>query len=332
MLPPPARYFPIRGGRYDVAPALRPLGTSFGNGEADGHVFQLDDQFPLYRANQLECRLEPGEKHRYLGDLGEAASAAGVRYLATHLAQEHPEAFSLHATGDRTRLDCHLTGETLVFDRDRRLHDMEGEVPYTDALDALCCQVQEDVAVVRTEPGRGDWLAAYHICAPSHWRPEEKAGRSFAAIHAPVPGIEPIVRVADAMVEAMVHRGPFVRFVWAISTDRRLNRHPEPPAGVDAATWSSPPFDAELPSPFVFRVERQVMVGLPEVSAALFLIRLYLTEASELTAAQRVVLRGALAGMSPESRSYKGIAGYVEPLVQWLDANPGSRGAAESAG
>ena len=274
MLPPPARYFPIRGGRYDVAPALRPLGTPFGNGAADGHVFQLDDQFPHYRANQLECRLEPGEKHRYLGDLGEGASTEVVRYLATHLAREHPASFSLQATGERTRLDCRLTGETLFFDREMRLDGVEGEVSYTDALDALCCQVQEDLAVVRTEPGRGDWLAAYYICTPSHWSPEQKAGRSFAAIHAPVPGIEPIVRVADAMVEAMVHRGPFVRFVWAISTDRRLNRHPQPPTGADTATWPSPPFDPKQPSPFVFRVERQVMVGVPEVNAELFMISL----------------------------------------------------------
>jgi hypothetical protein len=321
MLPPPARYFPIRGGRYDVAPALRPLGTSFGNGEVDRHVFQLDDRFDGYRANKIACRGASPGKHRYSATLEPPAAAHVAAYLIDQLTTEHPQWFAREQHSRGTRLQCRLTGETLHFDADLQLTGVDGGGEYADALDALCGQIQEDLAIVRTEPGRGDWLAAYHICAPSHWAPEEKAGRSFVAIHEPVPGIEPITRVADAMVDAMVNRGPFVRFVWGIDTDRRYNRHPLPPEGEDAAGWPSPPFDPSQPSPFVFRVERQVMVGLPEVRAALFLIRLYLTEGTEVRAdpKQRHDLGTALAGMSPESRAYKGITSYADRLSDWLD-------------
>jgi len=319
-LPPPARYFPIRGGRYDVAPALRPLGTPFGNGEADSHVFQLDHRFSEYRANKLACRSAPPGRHRYTSDLEPEAASQTAGFLAQQLAREHPAWFSLDGTPDGTRLDCRLTGETLHFDRAMRLTRSEGEVTYADALDALCSQFQEDLAIVRAEPGRADWLAAYQICAPTHWAPEEKAGQSFAAIHVPVPGIEPITRVAGAMVDAMIHRGPFVRFVWGLDTDRRPNRHPVPLPGEEHG-WPSPPFDPGLPSPFVFRVERQVMVGLPEAGAALFFIRLYLTEGAEVRAdpERRRALVSALRGMSPESRAYKGIAAYAEELMEWLE-------------
>lgn len=319
-LPPPARYFPIRGGRYDVAPALRPLDTPFGNGEVDRHVFQFDDRFPEYRANKLACRSAAPGRHRYSGDLEPQAAGHAAAFLARQLAREHPAWFSLAETPDRTRLDCRLTRETLYFDRGMKLERCEGEIVYADALDALCSQFQEDLAIVRAEPDRGDWLAAYQICAPTHWAPETKAGKNFVAIHAPVPGIEPISRVAENLVDAMIRRGPFVRFVWGIDTDRRPNRHPVPPPGAER-DWPSPPFDPSRPSPFVFRVERQVMVGLPSGRAALFFIRLYLTEGAEVREDpdRRRTLVSALRGMSPESRAYKGIAAYADPLIEWLD-------------
>jgi hypothetical protein len=52
----PVRYFPIDKGVYEVAPGLRPLGANFGNGMADGWIFQLDSEWPRYRENILECR------------------------------------------------------------------------------------------------------------------------------------------------------------------------------------------------------------------------------------------------------------------------------------
>jgi hypothetical protein len=316
-LPPPAHYFPLRGGRYTIAPALRPLGTSFGNGAADECVFQFDRTFPEYRANKLTCREAPPRKHL---DVSDPLLRHVAGFLLERLPREHPDLFALAADGDRRVLECRLTGERLTFDAETRLLQSSGAVRYENAFDALACQVQEDLAVMREGPGSENALIGYHICAPTHWAPEEKAGCDFAAIHVPVPGIEPINRAASGMVAAMVHRGPFVRFGWGLDTDRRLNRHPRPPAGVTEAEWAGPPFDATRPSPFVLRVERQVMWGFPEVSLALFSIRVYLTEGAEIRAnpEYRAALRSAVDGMSPESRRYKGIAPYAEALLQWL--------------
>jgi len=321
QLPAPARYFPIRSGRYDVAPALRPFGTPFGNAAADEHAFQLDNEFPRYRANKLECRLERPGKHVATGDLEPRVATAVVGHFIERLVTEHPTCFQRNFTADGgCRLECELTGDRLAFDAQMRLLGTVSELSYYDALDALVCQVQEDLAIVCQAPDGTDRLAAYHICAPSHWCPEAKYGRGFAAIHAPVPGIEVVNRVAGSMVEAMIHRGPFVRFVWGIDTDRRLNRHPEAPQGMAEADWTSPPFDVESTAPVIFRVERQVTWGLPDASAALFLIRPYLTEGTlvRADAQQRHSLCSALRGMSPESREYKGISDYTDALLRWL--------------
>ncbi|HEU4751688.1 MAG TPA: heme-dependent oxidative N-demethylase subunit alpha family protein, partial [Armatimonadota bacterium] len=180
-------------------------------------------------------------------------------------------------------------------------------------------QVPEDLAVVRTSPERGEWLAAVHVCAPSHWAPAEKLGRDFPGVHAPVPGFERVNAAAPALVEAMVRRGPFVRFGWGISGDDRLNHHPEPPEGISREAWHPQPFTGPG-EPFYVRVERQVLWGLPEVGASLFAIRLSFVPAGEIRADPRLRegLRSALRSMSPASRAYKGLAGCCEEIIGWL--------------
>jgi len=336
-LPHPARYFPIRGGRYDVAPALRPLGTPFGNGAADEQVFQLDDRFPEFRENKLRCREERPGKHVGFWEYEPEVARAFGRFLTDRLTAEHPEHFSVSDDGGRRTLQCRLTEECLVFDEEMRLRSASGDdLPdYAGSFDALCCQVQEDIAIVSTtltptpqrpntptpqHPNTSNWLSAYHICAPSHWAPEEKVGRDFATIHAPVPGIEAVNRAARTMVDAMVNRGPFVRFVWGIETTPTLNHHPEPPCGISPGEWAQPRFDPQRECPFVLRVERQVTWGLPEAGAAVFTIRLHHVPATEIRAnpAERDALRSAIASMSPESRVYKGVAAHADQLIAWL--------------
>jgi hypothetical protein len=343
-LPSPPKYHPFAGGRYDVAPNLRPLSTDYGNGAVDALAFQLDDEFPRYRENKLACRKERPGKYHCSSELPAAAAAAVARLIASRLALEHPALFEYRCPADGgSTLACALTGETLHFDRNMMLDAVQRQDPrtedrgpgtedrgpgtgrpgteaYTDALDALACQVQEDLAVTCAAPERGDWLAAYHVCAPSYWAPEEKLGQTFIAIHAPVPGFERINPAAPALVDAMVRKGPWVRFVWGVTGDDRLNHHTEPPEGTAPSLWRSPAFLPERDPPFYLRVERQVLLGLPEVGASLFLIRPYVMRPDEIRADPRLggSLRSALLSMSPASREYKGVDGCVETLAEWL--------------
>lgn len=196
-----------------------------------------------------------------------------------------------------------------------------GSPPYTSALDALACQVQDDLAVMSLEGDR-NWVSAVHVCCPSGWVPVEKLGLDYRALHAPVPGMAALNPVAHKLVDAMVHRGPYVRFVWGVYPTSRLNRHPEPPPGVTLGEWKGT-YDWTAPSPFVVRVERQCLWPLPEVGASLFLIRLSFVAAENLEEEHRAQLRAGLLSMSPESREYKGLTGCFDRLTAWLADPPG---------
>lgn len=325
VLAAPARYFPLRApGRYEVSPGLRLLcEADFGNGPADARLFQIDDGWPRFRANKAACRRENWGKY-VAYNLTAPVARAVARLFLDRLPADYPALFTREASG--VNLFCRLTGERLTFDENLRLADAEAAAgallpPYRDAFDALCSQVPEDIAVVQTSPERGNKIAALHLCAPSHWSARDKIGKDFSATHAPVPGMEKSRRppASDALVDAMVFRGPWVRFAWGLSANDRLNHHPDPPPGWDLAAWRDPIFDPKADPPFFFRVERQVLWGLPDVGAAVFAIRVYHHAATDLAPGERARLREALVGMDEASRAYKGLAGgRAEQIIAWL--------------
>jgi hypothetical protein len=196
---------------------------------------------------------------------------------------------------------CALTNETLSIGH--------GHVPR--ALDALACQVQEDLAIVSTSPERGHWLSAAHVCFPNGWAPGEKAGHSFAGVHEPVAGMAEMNRRGEEFVNIMTRATDgLVRFAWGVTFDDELNHHPDKPRTR---------FDPANPRAFL-RVERQTIWGFPSVAASLFTIRTYLYDLADLRRdpATRDPLIAALHTMSPGSRAYKGLAESFDPLVDWL--------------
>jgi hypothetical protein len=150
------------------------------------------------------------------------------------------------------------------------------------------------------------WL---HACFPSGWRPTHIIGRSFSQVHAGIPGIAQVVAKAPSLTQAMVERGPYVRFVWTISADDELDHHPE--QGV-RSPWSAATSRAFL------RVERQTLVPLPKVSGSVFLIRTYLYELSKLSREQRSTLALALEHMPPAIAAYKGLSDAIPWALRLL--------------
>ena len=323
-----ARYAPYLSGTYDVRAGLARLGTDYGNGAADAQAFQFDAAWVAFRQNKLEARADDLAKYCRVSPAFDEVAGAVCGFLARHLAAEHPRDFERTVGDDEVELRCHRTGETLRLDAGGRLLSAAPQPapspPYAHAFDALACQVAEDIAVVRRLDGGGDEVCAIHLCAANHWAAAGKIGHSFAAVHRPVPGIEQTVNPAAArIVDAMIERGPFVRFVWGLATDTRLNHHPVPPPGIDPADWHGRRFDPQRPRLFV-RVERQVTWGLPEVGAALFLIRNSFRDGAALRAdpEANAALQSALESMDAEQAAYKGVEASREVLLAWLRAAP----------
>ena len=266
-LSPALFHTPWLDGEYGVAPNLRPLG--------DARALEFDTLWPRVRANK-----ELGLAGRVLRDeMDERIASAVVRTLAARAADEWPDYFRLEDS-----LTCRLTGEVVTLG--------------AEGLEPLAMNLPCDLAVVRRQNGT-DWNAYLNVGAPSHWRPEEKIGRSFVASHAPIPGMERVNAGAAGLVEAMVARGPWVRYVWGMETDAELDHHPDRAPRRDFAS-----------KPFIVRVERQVTLPLPEHDAALFLIATGFHARSDVLAEERLwrPLLRALDGMSPAARAYKGVA------------------------
>lgn len=319
------QYFPIEKGEYVVAPGLRPLGFDFGNGDFDQKVFHLSSKFQNYRKNKLECRAERLSKYFCMQDLSNERISVLAQFLIEQFTKEYPEVFSFK---ERV-LECAHTGDRIIVDENYSLigfYSTEAIIPRVEhVLDALALQVEEDIALVCRFLGKEktqDHLGMLHLCSPSHWAAEDKIGMNFFDIHVPIPGIEKINRVADRLVETMVHKGPYVRFIWSFVTDQRLNHHPTPPPGIDPVAWKGRSFNNEAAIPFYFRIERQVTWGFPHVEASLFTIGVTFMSGAHVKANpyQRDQLISALKSMSPESRVYKGVAGCFDELIAWLES------------
>jgi hypothetical protein len=285
-------------------------------------MFQLDRHFNAYRQEKLRARRERLKKYYQTRDVEPALDHAVTRFLVNRLITEHPVAFHAAAGPDgMTRLQCRCSGESLQLDPTRVTGTPPVEPPYVNALDALACQIQEDVAVVQLGADERGLLRAIHLCFPNHWAAEDKIGKDFVDLHEPVPGMERTHRQAGPSLQALVHRGPYVRFAWGLSTDRRLNHHPEPPPDITANEWQGRRFDPDHPQVWV-RVERQVIWGLAEVNAFVFTIRTYFNDLAEVRRdpQQRDALLRAIGSMSPATLNYKGLADYRDDLLRWLGA------------
>ena len=302
-----ARYTPWTKGVYEVAPELRPFGTDFGNGEADRRLFQIDEEFERYQHNKRHALRERRGKYVRAWRLSHEVEAAVIDLIVSRLILEYPESFSGGWEGD-----------TRVLESDGRRWVLPATGPETDspALDLLARLVPEDLAVVRTLDHE-DWVAYLHLCSPSHWAAEEKIGRSFFSVHEPIPGFERVNAAAPGILDAMVNKGPFVRFVWGVESDDRLNHHPVPPPGHDPAEWDGRDFSHGR---FWVRTERQVIWGLPAVGAALFTIRVGFVPDHLILADEdlRSSLRQAIEGMSDPALQYKGIDRGKQKLLDLM--------------
>ncbi|RYG47576.1 DUF3445 domain-containing protein [bacterium] len=299
------RFTPWIKGIYEVAPGLKPFGTDFGNGEMDRQAFPRTDDMGQFLENKRRTLRERRGKYARAFQLDRAVEAAAARLIAGRLAVEHPDRFRVASNDGELSLS---------------LDDTTWELPTRGdgaSLDLLARLVAEDLAVVRRD-GDIDWTAYLHVCAPSHWAPEDKIGRSFFETHDSIPGFERVNAASKGLLKAMVESGPWVRFTWGPESDDRLNHHPEPPAGEDPASWNGRIFRDR----FWVRWERQTLWPLPEVDAALFTIRVGSVSDEELTQAERAALADALQSMTPAAREYKGLTAGYERLLRLVQSSP----------
>ncbi len=282
-----AKYFPFMSGKFEVAAGLRPFGTDFSNGILDQKVIQIDEEYYRYVENKDQCRKENMNKYCCFHDFDKSLKTV-CHFLVSKLISEYPEYFTLEDGKECTTkcsvLHCKLNNEKLIFNEEGELLDCSRtRVKYLNLFDALCSQIQEDVAVINLKPDTGEnYMSAIHLCAAGHWAPSDKIGKDFFATHVPVPHIEQLNARAKQFVDTMIFKGPWVRFVWGFATDLRLNHHPRPPEGISLEEWHGRSFQDDSKDKLYVRVERQVTWGLPEINAGVFFIRVSYLNGEEI--------------------------------------------------
>jgi len=155
------------------------------------------------------------------------------------------------------------------------------------------------------------------VALPSHWAPQEKIGRHFREVHAPVADNALLLRAADHLMRMVCGPERWERFVWHVTRHPQLNAHP---ANADPAPWPADAFtDPQAPRAW-WRTERQTFIALPDTVQAVFTIHV---EMAPLAVAidspdKAARLHNAIATMSDNVLAYRSLAGVREPLLAWL--------------
>lgn len=305
---PTMKYLPFLSGTYSTAPGLVSILKAEG---LDSFIFQIDDTYRSYLNNKDNCRKENIHKYYCEERLQPETIQLVNRYLVDQLSKEYPNHFAVDY--DRRSFVNRITEEQITWTAEWQLNQNSR---YETLFDALCCQVQEDLAVFQLSNNE-DWLASIHLCAPNHWAPGDKIGKPFQAVHAPVPGMEKTLQHYRRMLESVVNASsPFTRFAWGVATDTRLNHHPQAPLYVDDAYWQGR--DHHEKNTWFIRTERQNLVGFAKENAFLFTIRTYFYRIDELTVDEKKLLLKALQSMSSDSLQYKGLSRSLSRLEDFL--------------
>lgn len=181
----------------------------------------------------------------------------------------------------------------------------------------LSLALHEDFAVV---DGAGTTLPALAVCLPSHWAPEDKIGRAFAAVHGPVADNATLITASRHLLQLVCQPQRWERFVWNVTAQTAHDQHPR---RHPATAW---PQDAEaVVNAAQWRTEHQTFLPLPERQQAIFTIHVDVQSLAQAIDSPRraAALHAALGSMSDAVLTYRGLTRARGPLLDWLARRAG---------
>ena len=294
---------------YSVKPGIKKLG--------DEKHFIIDELLPVYKNEKQDARaenlseyyLERGECKKWgFSEIQQANQKHLMRnvsfWMAEQLSKEYKH-ISFFSEDNYYVFDNEITGETVYVDEDLQVMQITKSPictcakqcsgckypapTYVNLFDAICSQIQEDVCVMQH-----DRLVSAHVCLPSWWSPREKMMMSMAEMHQNVPGMS--TTAYEHIWNACLHKGPYIRYNWTLTSSPVLNQHPSKNIGKE--------FDKDE---LFLRIERQVLTGFPMTQTVVFLIRTFVADIKTLAKEQRNTLAEVINKMNNEEISYKGL-------------------------
>lgn len=256
--------------------------------------------------------------------LASVDEAAILRTVAADAARSDADAFRVETTATgATRIEAPRLGWSLADgvpsgDGDAAIGLVLASLaPALRPSALLSLAFAEDFALLDGRTATIPWLA---ICLPSRWAPEEKIGRHFAEVHAPVADAELLVAASASLARLVTGAERWERFVWTITADPRLHQHPAR-SGLDWPAADSADADA-LVAGASFRSERQTFIPIAGSDQSIFTIHVESVPlADALTSADAARrLHDAIASMTPAVLAYRRLDAARDRLLAWLAA------------
>lgn len=282
---------------------------------ADGPLIEIDSATYAEEVALKEAILAADHAY-YFQALPQSAASQweALGLILEDFCRHHPEDFGLERAGEQWEWHNHRLGMSWQF----RYGDCS-TLPWAP-LDWVGRQVQEDLLLLDgSSPGCP--LTAGQLCFANRWSLDEKMGRSFLDIHAPVPGFgEQIGRSSNLLLERLKADRPVWRYNWSLVLGGELDLSTKMYAAVQARM--PPVTAANCGSLFFFRTERQTLARLPQTGAVLFTVHTYRTPLDTLACdpdwAQRFL--EVIDEAPPALLGYKGVTPVEAPLREYLAA------------
>ncbi len=264
----------------NLAPQLAPLHgavLSMGLKRLEAHDWLRREGINLaaYQANKKRCTTE----------LGERALAVEPR--------------SERAVAELVELIAHTIGTPI--ERPSSVQNQLFQASLAVAED-LCLLIPDDC---------GDYvLAAAHLCAPSHWKLEDKIGKAMDPVHVPVPGYDKkLARSVNLFMQNLSTERLVERYNWSLDEQPLLCQRPGAgtPGHQRVLGW--------------YRTERQVLRRLPESGAIVFsiLVQHWPLSALGRSPEAKATLLAAIEALPPALRAYKNLD--HAPVLNWGEAH-----------
>ena len=250
------------------------------------------------------------------GDVNRRATQ--IRFANHLLDSKRAEVFAT------TDADLHAAREVLVMVIDNLKHYHPGDPPqpldHIHPLEAAARILPEDLLLLtprnrdNADETLPEWvLVAAALRFPAHWRLADKMGRALAAIHEPVPHYTEILERPMDRFFSNMQKGPIShRWNWSVVTSPELF--------TPDRAFSDPLAVGDGIQKLFVRMESQTLRKLPESGQILFTIRTYIEPVLKWANIPGALadLVTMLAGMSPETRAYKGVTRYEDALRHHL--------------
>jgi hypothetical protein len=283
----------------------------------ENKIFQINsDSWDIYHSNKKTCRAERLSKYYQKVEEKQDISSI-IQYLVDTLTREYPQYFQLLIRKKIVaRLNCTLTGDTLVFDINNKWSLVAGLSTgnYIDAFDALAMQVPEDLIIHTYNPTLDlDYTSYIHLCSANGWSAEWAINQDFGYIHKDVPNIAKIMPKPTKLVQAVIKSNRLSERIGAISfrTSTVLNRHTENP--------QPDKFNIESENLFA-RFERQVIKPFPKANCFLFTIKTYFIDCNNNDPDKYQELYNAFSNVDIENvYSQWFFNEHKEEVLEWME-------------